>query len=128
MSKPPDTLEELGDSLDLLEKLKNDQDQIEGRFNPLYEQFSILKKYEVQIDEKVIIVLVIHYRVFKLLVNHEPQPHVGYALKPVGGPVVAPFSLRISAMYVQCIHVHCMCYVYVMYVQCIIHVQCMCNV
>ena len=58
MSKPPDTLEELGDSLDLLEKLKNDQDQIEGRFNPLYEQFSILKKYEVQIDEKVIVITV----------------------------------------------------------------------
>ena len=53
LSKPPESLEELGNSLSLLEKLKTGQDEIEGRFPPLYEQFNILRKHEVQVDEKV---------------------------------------------------------------------------
>ena len=53
LSKPPETLEQLGDSLALLEQLKTGQEEIEGRFPPLYEQFNILRKHEVQVDEKV---------------------------------------------------------------------------
>ena len=53
MSKPPENLEELGNSLSLLEQLKTNQEEIEGRFPPLYEQFNILRKHEVQVDEKV---------------------------------------------------------------------------
>ncbi|KAL5251273.1 hypothetical protein ACHWQZ_G016836 [Mnemiopsis leidyi] len=53
LSKPPETLEELGNSLALLEQLKTNQEEIEGRFPPLYEQFNILRKHEVQVDDKV---------------------------------------------------------------------------
>ena len=53
MSKPPQTLDELGDSLALWEKLNGDQEQIEAKFAPLEEQFSIMDKYEVQIPEEV---------------------------------------------------------------------------
>ncbi|XP_077988088.1 dynein axonemal heavy chain 2-like [Glandiceps talaboti] len=52
LSKPPQTLDELGDSLNLLETLQNDQSKIEARFPPLHEQFSILEKYDVSIPEE----------------------------------------------------------------------------
>ena len=56
------------------------------------------------------------------------NPRVGYALKPVGGPAVPPFSMRISAMYVQCIlYALYACYVYAMYM-CNVYMQCICNV
>ncbi|XP_030837708.1 dynein heavy chain 2, axonemal [Strongylocentrotus purpuratus] len=53
LSKPPQTLDELGDSLELLEELQKDQSGIEARFPPLYEQFSILEKYDVPIPDNV---------------------------------------------------------------------------
>lgn len=53
VSKPPQNLDELGDSLALWEQLNNDQPTIEAKFQPLYDQFSILEKYEVPIPEEV---------------------------------------------------------------------------
>ncbi|XP_046574741.1 LOW QUALITY PROTEIN: dynein axonemal heavy chain 2-like [Haliotis rubra] len=50
----PQTLDELGDSLNLWEKLNNDKPEIEAKFAPLNDQFSILEKYEVTIQEDVI--------------------------------------------------------------------------
>ena len=42
LSHPPQTLDELGDSLSLLEQLQNDLAKIEARFPPLHEQFANL--------------------------------------------------------------------------------------
>ncbi len=53
MSRPPQTLDELGDSLNLWEQLNNDQPNIEAKFHPLYDQFAIMEKYEVAIPEDV---------------------------------------------------------------------------
>ena len=53
VSKPPQTLEELGESLSLWEQLHNDQPKIEAKFQPLYDQFSIMEKYEVAIPDDV---------------------------------------------------------------------------
>ncbi|XP_071951094.1 dynein axonemal heavy chain 2-like isoform X2 [Antedon mediterranea] len=52
LSKPPQTLDELGDSLDLLEKLQNEQREIESQFSPLHDEFAILEKYEVSVPEQ----------------------------------------------------------------------------
>ncbi|XP_064639639.1 dynein axonemal heavy chain 2-like isoform X2 [Lineus longissimus] len=51
--KPPQTLDELGESLNLWDELTNDKPNIEAKFSPLYEQFAILEKYEVPIPEEV---------------------------------------------------------------------------
>ena len=53
MSQPPQTLDELGESLSLWEKLYNEQSEVEAKFPPLYDQFAIMEKYEVQIPEDV---------------------------------------------------------------------------
>ena len=53
VSKPPQTLDELGDSLGLWDQLNSDQPTIEAKFQPLYDQFSILEKYEVPIPDDV---------------------------------------------------------------------------
>lgn len=53
LSAPPENLDELGDSLALLERLQNDLKNIEAKFTPLHEQFVILEKYEVAIPEEV---------------------------------------------------------------------------
>ncbi len=53
VSRPPQTLDELGDSLTLWDKLHSEQSQIEARFQPLYDQFSIMEKYDVSIPEDV---------------------------------------------------------------------------
>ncbi|XP_048588102.1 dynein axonemal heavy chain 2 isoform X2 [Nematostella vectensis] len=53
LSAPPETLDELGDSLSLLEQLQNDLPNIEAKFAPLHQQFAILEKYEVAIPEEV---------------------------------------------------------------------------
>jgi dynein heavy chain len=52
LSVPPQTLDELGDSLMLLEKMQTDLKDTEARFAPLHEQFNILEKYEVAIPEE----------------------------------------------------------------------------
>ena len=53
MSKPPQTLDELGESLQLWEKLNTEQPATEAKFAPLYEQFNIMGKYEVPIPDEV---------------------------------------------------------------------------
>jgi len=53
LSAPPETLDQLGDSLALLEQLQQDLSSIEAKFPPLHQQFAILEKYEVPIPEEV---------------------------------------------------------------------------
>ena len=53
MSKPPQTLDELGESLSLWETLNTDQGSIEAKFHPLADQFLILEKYEVPIPDDI---------------------------------------------------------------------------
>ncbi|ESP04959.1 hypothetical protein LOTGIDRAFT_184938 [Lottia gigantea] len=53
VSKPPQTLDELGESLALWDKLNEDLKKTEEKFQPLQDQFGILDKYEVPIPEEV---------------------------------------------------------------------------
>jgi dynein heavy chain len=53
VSNPPQTLDELGDSLNLWDTLNADKPNIEAKFQPLYDQFTIMEKYEVPIPEEV---------------------------------------------------------------------------
>lgn len=46
-------MEELSRSLQLHETLQNDLLKIEGQIPPIHEQFAILEKYEVAVDEEV---------------------------------------------------------------------------
>ena len=54
LSAPPETLDQLGESLSLLEQLQQDLSNIEAKFPPLHQQFAILEKYEVAIPEEVL--------------------------------------------------------------------------
>ena len=51
--QPPQTLDELGESLNLWDKLNAELPTNEQKFAPLNEQFLILEKYEVAIPEEV---------------------------------------------------------------------------
>lgn len=53
INQPPQTLDALGESLELWEKLNGEKRTIEAKFEPLSEQFAILEKYEVPIPENV---------------------------------------------------------------------------
>ncbi|XP_064181287.1 dynein axonemal heavy chain 2 [Anguilla rostrata] len=53
LSRPPQTLVELGDSLKLLEVLQGDLSKLESQIPPIQEQFTILEKYEVSVDPAV---------------------------------------------------------------------------
>nr|XP_060635826.1 dynein axonemal heavy chain 2 [Anolis sagrei ordinatus] len=53
VSRPPQTLEELSRSLQLHETLTNDLPKIEAQIPPIHEQFAILEKYEVAVEEEV---------------------------------------------------------------------------
>ena len=53
LSTPPETLDELGDSLALQDQLQADLPNMEAQFEPLNDQFNILRKYEVMISEEV---------------------------------------------------------------------------
>lgn len=53
LSTPPTTLEELGESLLLLEQMQNQLSHIEAQFEPLRDQFNMLEKHEVPIPEEV---------------------------------------------------------------------------
>ena len=53
LSTPPEDLDALSDSLNLLETLQADIPRIEQQFEPLHDQFNILRKYEVPIPEEV---------------------------------------------------------------------------
>ena len=52
LKTPPETLEQLGDSLGLLEQLQGDIRATEAEFEPLRDMFKILGKYEVDIPEE----------------------------------------------------------------------------
>lgn len=53
ISHPPQTLEELGASLQLMETLQHDLPNLETQIPPIHEQFTILEKYEVPVQENV---------------------------------------------------------------------------
>ena len=53
ISHPPQTLEELGVSLQLMETLQHDLPNLETQIPPIHEQFTILEKYEVLVQENV---------------------------------------------------------------------------
>ncbi|XP_030042289.1 dynein axonemal heavy chain 2 [Microcaecilia unicolor] len=53
VNQPPQTLEELGQSLQLHENLQNELPRLESQIPPIHEQFSILEKYEVTVHENV---------------------------------------------------------------------------
>lgn len=53
VSRPPQTLEELSRSLQLHETLQQELPRIEAQIPPIHEQFAILEKYEVAVDEEV---------------------------------------------------------------------------
>ncbi|CAH8498261.1 unnamed protein product [Heterobilharzia americana] len=51
--RPPQNLNELGDSIHLLEQILSEQNEIQAKFAPLEEQFAILDKCEVTYTEDV---------------------------------------------------------------------------
>ena len=53
LSTAPENLDQLGDSLGLLERLQAEKPKTEAQFQPLSDQFDILKKYEVLIPDPV---------------------------------------------------------------------------
>uniref|UniRef100_H0V315 Dynein axonemal heavy chain 2 n=1 Tax=Cavia porcellus TaxID=10141 RepID=H0V315_CAVPO len=53
ISRPPQTLEELGVSLQLMETLQHDLPNLETQIPPIHEQFTILEKYEVPVADDV---------------------------------------------------------------------------
>ncbi|XP_064408838.1 dynein axonemal heavy chain 2 [Latimeria chalumnae] len=53
LSRPPQTLDELGSSLQLLETLQKDLPKTKGWIPPIHEQFAILEKYEVIVEDSV---------------------------------------------------------------------------
>ncbi|XP_006151956.1 dynein heavy chain 2, axonemal [Tupaia chinensis] len=54
ISHPPQTLEELGVSLQLMETLQHDLPNLETQIPPIHEQFAILEKYEVPVQDSVL--------------------------------------------------------------------------
>uniref|UniRef100_F7E952 Dynein axonemal heavy chain 2 n=1 Tax=Callithrix jacchus TaxID=9483 RepID=F7E952_CALJA len=54
ISRPPQTLEELGVSLQLMDTLQHNLPSLETQIPPIYEQFAILEKYEVLVQDSVL--------------------------------------------------------------------------
>uniref|UniRef100_A0A8C8ZZR2 Dynein axonemal heavy chain 2 n=1 Tax=Prolemur simus TaxID=1328070 RepID=A0A8C8ZZR2_PROSS len=54
ISRPPQTLEELGVSLQLMDTLQHDLPNLEAQISPIHEQFAILEKYEVLVEDSVL--------------------------------------------------------------------------
>eukprot|EP00079_Xenopus_tropicalis_P031840 XP_017945611.1 PREDICTED: dynein heavy chain 2, axonemal [Xenopus tropicalis] len=52
--QPPQTLEELAQSLQLYETLQSELAKVQSQIPPIHEQFAILEKYEVVVDEAVL--------------------------------------------------------------------------
>ncbi|KAF6777224.1 hypothetical protein AHF37_03473 [Paragonimus kellicotti] len=53
ISKPPQNLDELSESIQLLERILTEQHEIQAKFGPLEEQFAILDKCEVTYTDEV---------------------------------------------------------------------------
>lgn len=69
VSQPPQTLDELGESLNLWDRLHADKPTIEAKFEPLSEQFAILEKYEVPVSPEVSLFLLFRNTLFLKHVN-----------------------------------------------------------
>uniref|UniRef100_A0A8C4Z8H0 Dynein, axonemal, heavy chain 2 n=1 Tax=Gadus morhua TaxID=8049 RepID=A0A8C4Z8H0_GADMO len=54
LSRPPQTLEELGEGLELLERLQGGLAKLEAKIPPIHDQFAILAKYEVTVDLRML--------------------------------------------------------------------------
>ncbi|KAK1331639.1 hypothetical protein QTO34_009597 [Cnephaeus nilssonii] len=54
ISHPPQSLEELGVSLQLMDTLQHDLPNLETQIPPIHEQFAILEKYEVPVEDSVL--------------------------------------------------------------------------
>lgn len=52
LAKVPTTLEELADSINHCKKLQAEKESILGRFEPLYEEYKLLEKCDIQIPEE----------------------------------------------------------------------------
>ena len=62
---PPENLDQLKDSISLLEELQADLSSIESKIPPIHEQFFILEKYEIEVSEEVVhftMVLMLNFR------------------------------------------------------------------
>lgn len=59
VSKVPSNLDELGDGLKLWETLNSELSSTEGQIAPIHEQFGILEKYEVAIQEEVRVYMIL---------------------------------------------------------------------
>lgn len=53
LSRVPENLTELAESMTLLEKVKSEEKDMEEKFAPIEEQFAILDKYEVTYETEV---------------------------------------------------------------------------
>ena len=53
LSEPPNSLDNLSDSLGLLEELQAKVPELEQQFEPLAAQFNVLEKYDVTVSEEV---------------------------------------------------------------------------
>ncbi len=53
LRQPPQTLEELGESLKLLKALQGDLTKTEAQISVVHDQFAILDKYEVPVEQTV---------------------------------------------------------------------------
>lgn len=51
--RSPQTLEELAQSLTLYDTLQSNLSKVESQIMPIHDQFEILKKYEVAVEESV---------------------------------------------------------------------------
>ncbi|KAK4469213.1 hypothetical protein MN116_006788 [Schistosoma mekongi] len=51
--RPPANLDELGDSIQLLEQILSEQNEIQAKFGPIEEQFTILDKCEVTYSDEI---------------------------------------------------------------------------
>ena len=49
----PQTLDDLGEAILLWEKLHDEQESMQAKIPPLFDQFGILEKYEVHIPEDI---------------------------------------------------------------------------
>lgn len=56
LSQTPQTLDELVESLKLLETLQGDVSKTESQIAPIQEQFAILEKYEVTVERDVSVI------------------------------------------------------------------------
>lgn len=72
LKRPPQTLDELSESLKLLETLQGTLTQTEAEISLVHEQFAILEKQEVDVEKTVSIVFFYFY---EELTMHSSKVH-----------------------------------------------------